>query len=194
MGQWSDWKSPGTAAELSAGSDFSISNYSNLTTYSDASYASFNIGNSSGALTNANLRKYSIYYDSNVLGDLQTPLTAISYDADFNPYNVLSYGSSSTKWGATLTPTIINSATFGLWLQFLSQDADGYTTYSEPILYSNFSFEIPSDDLINGIQWELEGVVGDVSDPDYYETRIRKLRLRVNYGTSKGGLELGCIF
>lgn len=194
MGQWSDWKSPGTAAELSAGSDFSISNYSNLTTYSDASYASFNIGNSTGALTNANLRKYSIYYDSNVLGDLQTPLTAISYDADFNPYNVLSYGSSSTKWGATLTPTIINSATFGLWLQFLSQDADGYTTYSEPILYSNFSFEIPSDDLINGIQWELEGVVGDVSDPDYYETRIRKLRLRVNYGTSKGGLELGCIF
>lgn len=194
MGQWSDWKSPGTAAELSAGSDFSISNYSNLTTYSDASYASFNIGNSTGALTNANLGKYSIYYDSNVLGDLQTPLTAISYDADFNPYNVLSYGSSSTKWGATLTPTIINSATFGLWLQFLSQDADGYTTYSEPILCSNFSFEIPSDDLINGIQWELEGVVGDVSDPDYYETRIRKLRLRVNYGTSKGGLELGCIF
>jgi len=194
MGQWSDWKSPGTAAELPADSDFSISNYSNLTTYSDASYASFNIGNSAGALTNANLRKYSLYYDSNVLGDLQTPLTAISYDADFNPYNVLSYGSSSTKWGATLTPSIINSATFGLWLQFLSQDADGYTIYSEPILCSNFSFEIPSDDLINGIQWELEGVVGDVSDQDYYETRIRKLRLRVNYGTSKGGLELGCVF
>ena len=165
-----------------------------MTTYSDASYASFNIGNSAGALTNANLRKYSLYYDSNVLGDLQTPLTAISYDADFNPYNVLSYGSSSTKWGATLTPSIINSATFGLWLQFLSQDADGYTIYSEPILCSNFSFEIPSDDLINGIQWELEGVVGDVSDQDYYETRIRKLRLRVNYGTSKGGLELGCVF
>jgi len=84
---------------------------------------------------------------------------------------IISYGNNRDKWKAVLTPTIVNSANFGLrarmghWWYF-HNSFYGYLTVVEPDnppyyypfrdIY-NFGFEIPTDMKIFGIRTTWEG-------------------------------------
>lgn len=79
--------------------------------------------------------------------------TTTNYPSGGFPFAVdITYGGSTDLWGATLTPAIVNGATFGLSVRSYVNDGGISDADSTNILRAKtFAFAVPADGLILGV-------------------------------------------
>ena len=90
----------------------------------------------------------------------------------------LSYGGNSDLWGCTLSPAVVNSSDFGVALKVY----DGVGTVSDYINFTNFSFAIPDDSLISGVEVKIDKFyfAGTIS------ARVDHVMMNISYVNSSG--------
>jgi len=124
--------------------------------------ASFNTGYP--RLTTVKLR-----YDGSDIGDNKGTSTQLG-----TTETLYSFGGASDLWNATLTPSIINSSTFGVHCDVYSSSG----SYVQAVV-TNFGFSVPSGATINGVVCECGAY--------YVSSRVTKavyvdyIRLKVYY-------------
>ena len=84
------------------------------------------------------------------------------------------YGAADDVWGATLTPSSVNSSDFGVVLQVIERDIE--IEDSEYLKATNFGFEIPSGAEIDGVEvmFTAGGSTGE-------QIRINHIQIKVYY-------------
>jgi hypothetical protein len=103
-----------------------------------------------------------------------------------DPPEYWSYGGASDTWNATLTDTIVNSASFGVairWMEIIDSDL------TDAIFIYNFGFSVPSGATIDGVI--IEARIGPNSGGDFYPG-VDNVRATVYY-TAASSTNL-CVF
>lgn len=108
--------------------------------------------------------------DSNLSTQNKALLASIGTVA--NP-GYTSYGGDGQLWGEDWLAADVNSSNFGLALKY---SGDGVTSY---LYATNFSFSIPSEAIITGIQADVEDWSEYVFD--HYETRVDHVTITIYY-------------
>lgn len=135
-------KNPGTMADDSAVGTIAWSN-------PDNAKASDNVYAIASSFGNANIQDkvVKLTTSSGIVG---------SNLADIFTYwgveGYVSNGSSSEKWGLSLTPSDINSTDFGMVLQVQAYNG----TQSHYLKATNFGFSIPTNATVDGVLVEIE--------------------------------------
>jgi len=89
----------------------------------------------------------------------------------------ISYGDENDKWGATLTPAIVNATDFGVGVGCKIN-----TSQSGRLYASNFSFNIPTNAVISGIKVEVEKSKLYASRGNTTVANIDHIRMTIYYG------------
>ena len=192
MARWTAWKMPGAANE-SGTSDFEFFNTEHLTEY-DSLYSVFFFIPHSGATT---IKGYyyekTLYYNSTVLGTAKSLSTEIPYTEAPYPYTTFTQGSSSDLWGATLTPAIVNSTSFGYALKY-RRVADTDEDVSHRLVFTDYGFEIPTGETILGVQTSMSGYTA-YYNVTTYDVYLKHPLMRICYtGDPGNAMWLGITF
>lgn len=133
-------KYPSAAADL--GGSYAWTNVNNVKA-DDAAYAS-------RAYTNTPyITSVQLVSSGSVIGTATYPSPSL-----YSSLRVMSAGGSSDIWGATLTPAVVNSSTFGA--DVICRIANS-PLYANTIRVTDFGFSVPSGATIDGVLMEIEG-------------------------------------
>jgi hypothetical protein len=119
--------------------------------------------------------------DNSVIGN-----NLANSDAIIGTETIRSYGGSDNVWGASLTPTIVNSSTFGVRARIKR----GNLNYFNTIEVTGFGFAIDSDQTINGVLAEISAYSttgARVAGVDY----VNYIRITVYYSAGASN-DAGC--
>jgi len=89
----------------------------------------------------------------------------------------ISYGGQDDKWGATLTPAIVNATGFGVGVACTVQTSGSARLYA-----SSFLFNIPTSAVIRGIKVDVEKSKLYTSRGNTTIARINHIRMTIYYG------------
>jgi hypothetical protein len=125
----------------------------------------------------------SLYYLGSAIGDNKATNSEINVDpfpATYPP-TYWSYDGNSAYWGVTLTPTILNHASFGVAFDWTRIFDD---LVADRILLSGFSPSVPGD--ATDISLKAEFRIGPNNGGDLYPG-IDNVRVAITYTAGGGG-------